>query len=661
MIALPAEQSAPGPPAPAATASRGRRAGGVLRRLCRRPLGLISLVVLVGIVIACFAAPLTASYSPLATDFTAVLKGPSGAHLLGTDELGRDVLSRVLYGGRPTLAATAEATAIAVLVGSALGILAGYRRGWLDRILSGWTDLLLAMPVLAVLIVVISVFPTSLYPTMIPLGILLSAGPMRVVRSETLAVREELYIDAAQVVGLPRRKIMRRHVLPRVMGPIVVQCVLIAAVSLVVISGLAFLGFGVTPPAPTWGSLVADAASQYQRQPWLLVPSGGIIVLTVLALGLLGDVLTDVLNEPWAGRAGRPSRTRFSTGVAGSSAASELAGEAETEARDPDAILSVRDLTVSFGAAGHEVVVVDRVGFDLAPGRTLALVGESGCGKSMTARGILGVLPPGGRLTDGSIVLAGQELAGAPARVLRSVRGRRIGIIGQEPQASLDPSQTVGSALREVLSHYRPALSRREVGVTVLGLLEQVQLRDPARVARLHPHQLSGGMAQRVTIARALAGEPDVLIADEPTTALDVTVQAEILALLRSLQLQAGMAMLLITHDWGVVAALADEVAVMYAGQIVEHSNAEDIFARPLHPYTQALLLSDPHRSETGRDLPTIEGSVPAPGDWSAGCRFAARCRYVTAGCEQAPIALLPQPNGRLSRCIHVERLASVG
>jgi peptide/nickel transport system permease protein len=654
MTALPIGETVPSSsPAPAGPrpASRPR---GVFLRLCRRPLGLASLVVLLGIVVACVAAPLLAPYPPLATDFTAVLSGPSGAHLLGTDELGRDILSRILYGGQPMLGATAVATAIAVLLGSALGLVSGYRRGWLDRILSGWSDLLLAMPVLAVLIVVISVFPTSLYPTMVPLGILMSAGPMRVVRSQTLAVREELYIDAARVVGLPHRKIMTRHVLSRVAGPIVVQFVLIAAVSLVVICGLAFLGFGVNPPAPTWGSLVADAASQYQRQPWLLVPTGGVIVLTVLALGLLGDTLTDVLGEPWSGRAGRAARFTTKAAVARRAAPRPVAATDEEAA----AILSVRDLSVSVRTAEGEVTVVERVSFDLTRGHTLALVGESGCGKSMTARGILGVLPPGGALPEGSVRLDGQELVGASSAVLRSVRGRRIAIIGQEPQASLDPTQTVGSALREVLACYRPKMTRGEAKLTVLRLLEQVQLKDAARVARLYPHQLSGGMAQRVTIARALAGQPEVLIADEPTTALDVTVQAEILALLRSLQLQSGMAMLLITHDWGVVAALADDVAVMYAGQVVERAPAEEIFDRPRHPYTRALLLSDPHRAQLGQDLPTIPGSVPVPGRWAAGCRFAARCGYATDACEQGPIALAPQENGRLSRCIHVDRVS---
>ncbi len=641
------------------TAVRGRPRS-LLRRIAGRPVTLVSLIFVVGIVGACALAPWLAPYSPYTNDFNAVLSGPGLHHLLGTDELGRDTLSRILYGGRPTLLATGLATAIAVVLGTALGVLSGYRRGWVDRVLAAWGDLLLAMPVLVVLIVVISVFPSSLYPTMIPLGVLLSAGPMRVVRSATLAVREELYIDAARVVGLPHRRIMSRHVVPRLWGPIVVQATLVAAVALVVASGLAFLGFGINPPTPSWGSMVADAATQFERQAWLLVPSGGIITLTVLALGLLGDGITSLVDERWMGTRLRRGRIRAQRPTA--AVASAAGPRPDDPERPGDSLLSVRGLSVGFAAdrVGPRTVV-DDVSFELRPGRTLSVVGESGCGKSMTARAILGVLPAGGRILGGSVRLGDLELVGARRSRLGSVRGRHIGFIGQEPHASLDPTQTVGSALAEVGRRYDRSLGRREARARVLDQLARVRLDDPARVAASYPHQLSGGMAQRVAIARALAGAPEILIADEPTTALDVTVQAEILALLRSLQDTTGVAILLITHDWGVVASLADEVVVMYAGQVVERSAVDEVFARPLHPYTEALLRSDPHRASDGGLLPVIDGAVPAPGSWPSGCRFAPRCRYATAACEAGPVALERPVPGRESRCIRIDALEGVG
>jgi peptide/nickel transport system permease protein len=321
-------------------------------------------------------------------------------------------------------------------------------------------------------------------------------------------------------------------------------------------------------------------------------------------------------------------------------------------------MLSVRDLAVLAPRpeGGNDLVLVDGLSFDLQPGRTVALVGESGCGKSVTARALLGVAPAGGAIT-GSVKFEGTELVGAPESHLRAIRGRRVGFIGQEPVASLDPTQKIGTALAELIGIYSD-VSRSQARARVLELLATVQLEDPDRVADLYPHQISGGMAQRVTIARALAGDPQLLIADEPTTALDVTVQAEILALLRSLQESRGIAILLITHDWGVVAGLADDVLVMYAGQAVESAGVEGVFDTPRHPYTDALLRSDPHSAlEPGTALPAIPGTVPSPSEWPTSCRFAGRCRFRTEECERGPIPMVGTGGGHDSRCIHIDRL----
>ena len=639
--------------------------------LLRDPLGAASLAVLTLIVVCCAFAQVIAPYPRDASDFTHELSGPTGAHWLGTDELGRDILTRLLYGGQSTLLAAALATVIAVAIGTALGVAGGYLRGRTDRVLSFWGDLLLTIPLLVVLIVVVSVFPASLYPAMLPLGLLLSAAPMRVIRSVTMAIREDLYIEAARVSGLSHWQIMRRHVLPRIYGPLVVQATLAAAVAVMLASGLAFLGFGVQVPAPSWGTMVAEAASQYQQQPWFLVPTGGIIALTVLSLGLLGDALRDAVTGQWTGRTVRVASARRSPGAA------RLSGHAETQESSsrtsaaksgPEPLLAVRDLRITVPGPRGATVLVSGMSFDLLPGRTLAIVGESGCGKSVTARALLGVTPPGGRV-DGSIRLRSlppgalplpdsTELAGVREARWQAVRGRRIAFIGQEPMSGLDPTQTVGAALGEVIRAYT-GCRRKQARERALTLLRRVKLDEPERVAKLYPHQISGGMAQRVTIARALAGDPEILVADEPTTALDVTIQAGILALLRSLQLTSGIAVLLVTHDWGVVAGLADDVLVMYAGQAVERSAAEDVFCAPRHPYTEALLRSDPHATMPGRALPVIAGTVPPPGQWPVGCRFACRCGYVTADCTTAEPALTLSEPGHEARCIHADLLAA--
>ena len=633
----------------------------LLRRLPRDPLGAASLAVLAVIVAGCALAPVIAPYQRDASDFTHELSGPTGAHWLGTDELGRDILTRLLYGGQSTLLAAALAAAIAVGIGTALGVAGGYLRGRTDRVLAFWGDLLLTIPILVILIVVVSVFPGSLYPAMLPLGLLLSAAPMRVIRSVTLTVREDLYLEAARVSGLSHWQIMRRHVLPRVYGPVVVQATLAASVAVMLASGLAFLGFGVQVPAPSWGTMVAEAASQYQRQPWFLVPTGGIIALTVLSLGLLGDALRDAVTGRWTGRAaGRLTLPRQPVASRPSGGA-EPPGSSRTSAADsgPAPLLIVRDLRITGPSPDGGTVLVSGVSFDLLPGRTLAIVGESGCGKSVTARALLGVAPPGGRI-EGSIRLAGldTELAGAREARWQAVRGRRVAFVGQEPMSGLDPAQTVGSALSEVIRRYS-GCGRKQARQRAVALLSRVRLDDPERVARLYPHQVSGGMAQRVTIARALAGDPEILIADEPTTALDVTIQAELLALLRSLQLTSEIAVLLVTHDWGVVAGLADDVLVMYAGQAVERGRAEGVFGGPRHPYTEALLRSDPHATVPGRALPVIAGAVPPPGRWPDGCRFAGRCRYVTAECTAGEPALAEAGPGHDARCIHADLLAA--
>jgi oligopeptide/dipeptide ABC transporter ATP-binding protein len=294
-------------------------------------------------------------------------------------------------------------------------------------------------------------------------------------------------------------------------------------------------------------------------------------------------------------------------------------------ARSPEPVLEVRDLRTSFPDRGERRNVVDGVTLAVAPGETLALVGESGCGKSMTALSILRLVPRPGRIESGSVRLGGRDLLGLSVGEMRRVRGGEIGMIFQEPMTSLNPVQRVGAQVIEAIRLHRPA-SAAEARRRAVELFEQVGIPDREARIRAYPHQLSGGMKQRVMIAMALAAEPRVLIADEPTTALDVTIQAQILDLLRRLQRELGMALLLITHDLGIVNEIADRVAVMYAGRIVEEAPRRDLLAAPRHPYTQGLLRSLPGRARPGERLEEIPGTVPPPSEWPRGCRFVTRC-----------------------------------
>ena len=315
------------------------------------------------------------------------------------------------------------------------------------------------------------------------------------------------------------------------------------------------------------------------------------------------------------------------------------------------ALLDVRGLRTTFHTDEGELAAVDGVSFSVEAGRTLAIVGESGCGKSVTALSIMGLVPqPPGRIAAGSIRFEGRELLGLPVQAMQDLRGNGMAMIFQEPMSSLNPAFTVGDQIVEGLLRHRP-ISRSEATQQALAMLEKVRIPAPAQRFHEYPHKLSGGMRQRVMIAMALANAPRLLIADEPTTALDVTIQAQILELMHQLQSETGAAIVLITHDLGVVAEVADEVVVMYAGRVVEQAPVQQLFEQPQLPYTVGLLGSIPRLHGQARRLASIEGQVPSPLRWPTGCRFAQRCPFADAQCHSLPPPLQDIGGGHLSAC----------
>jgi peptide/nickel transport system ATP-binding protein len=327
------------------------------------------------------------------------------------------------------------------------------------------------------------------------------------------------------------------------------------------------------------------------------------------------------------------------------------------------ALLEVRDLTTQFITRRGAFAAVDGVSFKVDAGETVALVGESGCGKSVTAASILRLVPdPPGRIVAGEIIFEGQDLLALSMRAMRKVRGDRIGMIFQEPMTSLNPVFTIGDQITEAIREHRD-VSRAAARARAVELLDLVRIPDPRRQIDEYPHRLSGGMRQRAMIAMALACEPSLLIADEPTTALDVTTQAQILELLDDLKRRLNMAILLITHDLGVVAGYAQRVLVMYGGRCVEDAAVEDLFRRPMHPYTRGLLGAlprpDAEADMDGRPPPLIEipGMVPALGDMPEGCRFAPRCAFARDVCRATDVRLEPLPGGRAVACVRQDAL----
>jgi peptide/nickel transport system permease protein len=515
-------------------------------------------------------------------------------------------------------------------------------------------------------IVVLSIFPGSMLAAMVALGVLAAPGLMRVVRSAAQAVRESLYVAAAQVAGLSRTYIVTRHVLPRIAGAVTVQASFLAAVALTVQTGLAFLGLLVAAPAPSWGGMVADGVSVIVSNAWLIWPPGIAIGLTILALSLLGDAVRDATAERWSpspvGRRRGGRKAGHTTGHRALRRPLHPIAPRTDEVRQigpdvvrPESLLSVEGLCVGVPVGTSSTRLIDDVSFEIIRGETVGIVGETGSGKTITATAILGLLAGSARIEQGRVMFAGRDLAALSEAELRRVRGRQIAFISQEPMISLDPAFRVGHQLRETVRHHR-RVSRSEAARVALELLGSVHLPDPEAVFRAYPHELSGGMAQRVAIARALAGEPALLIADEPTTALDVTVQAEVLELLRELQSSRGMAILLVTHDWGVVADICDRVVVMYAGQVVELSDITSTFESPLHPYTEALLASNPHKATDldSRTLPTLPGAVLSPGSWPNGCHFAPRCQYAVDACRAQPVVMQWMDPSWGARCIRL-------
>jgi peptide/nickel transport system permease protein len=589
----------------------GARTDHLLRKLVRNPLALISLIFLAFVVLMALIGPLIAPYNPNPPNLQAILEAPSLEHLLGTDTAGRDVLSRLLVATQISIAAAALAVVTALVFGVISGLIAGYYQGWFDNVASWVTSLVMALPALVVLLAARTVMGPSVWMSMFIFGIVLAPAYFRLVYTMVTAVRSELYVDAARVSGLSDTRIIGRHVLSVVRAPIIIQTAVVAIIAIAIQSGLEFLGLG-DPSVPTWGGMLQDAFTKIYVAPLLMLWPSLAIALTSIALMLLANAIRDVLERTIVVRRKRrravTTRTGSVAAVTTASSVTDLGDEVDivtldgepirhdddeqASARSADVILRVKDLRVGYQQAdGSTLEVVHGVSLDIRKGEVHGLIGESGSGKSQTAFAVLGLLPKGGSVTGGSIDYEGTRLENGNDAVYAGIRGRRIAYIPQEPMSNLDQSFTIGSQLTEPL-RVGLGMSKSEARDKALSLLERVGIPNPVRTFKAYPFEVSGGMAQRVLIAGAVSTDPDLIIADEPTTALDVTVQAEVLDLLRDLQQERHMAMLLVTHNFGVVADLCDRVTVMQSGLFVETGPVRAIFQRPEHPYTKSLLAS---------------------------------------------------------------------
>ena len=569
----------------ALTNKRVRRS--TFRSLWKNPFAVFGIVVLSIVILAAILAPWIAPYPPNATDLAATNAPPfSEGHLLGADASGRDILSRLIWGSRQTILACAIVLGVSLLLGLTGGLLAGFYRGRLEAAANFISDVLQSLPGILTIVAFFALAGPNIPLSMTVFGVMVAPSLYRLVRSVVISVRSELYVDAAKVVGLSDTRIVGRHVLSAVRAPVIVQSAFVLATAVAILGGVDLLGLG-DPSAASWGRILQEAFNNIYTNPANVVWPALVISLTILAFVLLGSALRDTLQASSRSAALKPARRKNLARLA----QDERVAGVNDLTPPQDVILSIRGLRIGYPTSADEVgEVVHGVDLDVRRGEIHGLVGESGSGKSQIAFATLGLLPREAVVLGGSVFFEGRDLLADKARI-RRVRGSKMAYVPQEPMSNLDPSFTVGAQLIYGL-RAATGVSKSAAREQLRALLTRVGIVDAERVMRLYPWEISGGMAQRVLICGAIASEPEVIIADEPTTALDVTVQAEVLELLRELTIERGLAMIIVTHNLGVVADLCDTVSVMKDGRIVEHNDVDTLFASPAEPYTRELLAS---------------------------------------------------------------------
>ncbi|MBU9834590.1 dipeptide/oligopeptide/nickel ABC transporter permease/ATP-binding protein [Rahnella sp. L72c] len=569
-------------------------------------LGLILLVLVAG---AALAAPLLPLPDPDATDLLNRLLRPfSPGHWLGTDPLGRDMLSRLLWGTRVSLAMGVCATLLAALFGTLIGLVAGYAGGKTDSLLMRLIDMLMAFPYILLALVIVTVLGPGLLNALYAISVVNIPFFARNIRGLTVGLRQRDFIQAARLSGKNHLQILLTEVLPNMMPVVVVTMSTTVGWMILETAGLSFLGLGTQPPNADLGSMLGQGRAQMFSAPHVSIVPGLTIFILVMSFNLLGDGVRDLLDPRL--KSGILLRGKAVTTVNRASVPSAIQGN--------NALLEVVDLQVNFRSGKQSVAAVKGVSFYVAKGECLGLIGESGSGKSVTALSVMGLVSsPPGEITAGAIYVGGEEMLSRTQSQLQQRRGARVAYIFQDPLTTLHPQFSIGAQIIEAIQAHQP-LSNRLAKEKALTLLHSVGIDEAAARFDAFPHQLSGGQRQRVGIAVALANDPEIIIADEPTTALDVTVQARILELLQQLRRERGLTLLFITHDFSVIAQICDRVAVMRNGEIVESGETRSVLQNPQHDYTRRLIASVPKLGQ-GRDFLKQVGelyanSKPQPG-----------------------------------------------
>ncbi|WP_435069649.1 dipeptide/oligopeptide/nickel ABC transporter permease/ATP-binding protein [Amycolatopsis thermoflava] len=588
----------------------------------RRPLGASAAVVVVAVLGLAVFAPLLWSDRAAALDTNQILRGPSAEHWMGTDGLGRDIFFRVLVATRLSVELALAATAIGVATGLLLGtaaVLLGRRAG---RLVSASVDIAVAFPGLLLALFFAVIFGVGARGSVLAIGLAIAPAFARLTRTMVARVAALDYVAAARIAGVGRFRLLGRHILPNVAEPLVVNATITTGSTMLAFAGLSFLGLGVQSPDYDWGRLLRDGLDVLYLHPAAALAPTVAVVVAGLAFSLFGEAVATAIG---ADTTRHPRRK---------APAPPPAAAPAPQPAEP--VLAVENLHVTFPGP---VTPVRGVSFALARGESVGVVGESGSGKSLTALAVAQLIEEPGQVHADRLEFLGQSLPGADTRARRQLLGTSFAMVFQDPMTSFNPTQRVGNQLAEV-ARYHQGMTRRAAFARAVDRLRAVRLPGAERRARQYPHEFSGGMRQRAMIGMGLMCSPALIVADEPTTALDVTVQGRVLRLLADVRAADDVAILLISHDIGVVRRMCDRVLVMYAGRIVEDLPAADLDSAA-HPYTRALLAAVPDMT-TDRDRPmaVIPGRPAEPADLPPGCAFAPRCPLATERCttEEPPL-----------------------
>ena len=611
----------------------------------------IAVVVLVIVALLSILASVIAPNDPYAIGVAR--QAPSAEHIFGTDDKGRDILSRMLYGGRISLLIGFGATGFALITGSIVGAAAAVSRKSISEVIMRILDIIMSVPGIALAAVLVTILGKSVPAIIFAIGFMYMPQIARIVRANIVSEYGEDYVRAVIVSGAQAPWILIKHVLRNCAAPILVFTVTLVADAIIFEASLTFLSAGIAEPTPTWGNILADARNGVLSGRWWQALFPGLaIMITCLALNILSEGITDAMAAaPSAPVSAENSESRREADLlvadpvrAHAAQADTLAERlgalrkvelARTDRRIPDysvkPLLQVKNLCIGFPNHG-DVNVVENVSFDVRPGQCMALVGESGCGKSITTKVIMNLTDPGERIT-GEVLYKGTDLLKLTEEEHRKLLGTEIAMVYQDSLSALNPSMLISAQMKQLTS--RGGTRTAEELLTLVGL-------DPKRTLESYPHELSGGQCQRVVIAMALTRDPSLVICDEPTTALDVTVQKQVIKLLNDLQKKLGFAMIFVSHDLALVAEVASEITVMYAGQVVESAPTKELLTNPRHEYTQGLLGSVLSiEAHDGKRLHQVPGSVPSPADFPKGDRFAPRSSHPTVGLDVKPVMKL--------------------